>query len=126
MAHALEVRVPFLDFTLVEYVLNLPDEIKYPHSPKKLLVDSLSGLLPDEIVNRPKMGFTFPWKNWMQNELRLFCEKQIESLSKRDYFNAIGINEIWNSFLNNDPRITWSRVWHLIVLSYWLDKNKIE
>ena len=41
MAHALELRVPFLDYRLVEYVLSVPDHIKYPHSKKKLLIDSL-------------------------------------------------------------------------------------
>ncbi len=126
MAHALEVRVPFLDYKLVEYVLNLPDEMKYPITTKKLLVDAVSDLLPSEIVNRPKMGFTFPWKNWMKNELRNFCETRISELGKREPFNAKGLNELWNSFLNDDPKVTWSRIWPLVVLSHWLEKNDIN
>lgn len=126
MAHALEVRVPFLDYQLVEYVLNLPDEMKYPITPKKLLVDSVSDLLPDEIVNRPKMGFTFPWKNWMKNELREFCEVRLKNLGKREPFNEDGVNNLWNSFLNDDPKVTWSRIWPLVVLSHWLEKNDIN
>lgn len=126
MAHALEVRVPFLDYTLVEYVLNLPDNIKFPHTPKKLLVDACKDLLPDEIVNRPKMGFTFPWKKWMQQELKSFCEERLNNLGRRPEFNAEGLKSLWNSFLADDPKVTWSRIWPLVVLSHWLEKNGIE
>ena len=126
MASALEVRVPFLDYKLVEYVLNLPDDMKFQITPKKLLVDAVSDLLPSEIVNRPKMGFTFPWKNWMKNELKEFCETRLNSLGKRKPFDANGIKELWNSFLNDDPKVTWSRIWPLVVLSHWIEKNKID
>lgn len=126
MAHALEVRVPFIDYTLVEYVLGVSDKYKSTASPKKLLVDAMGSLLPPEIVHRPKMGFTFPWKNWMKNELRSFCEQKIISLSKRKMFNEQGVLKLWNSFLADDPRITWSRIWYLVVLENWLSENGIE
>jgi asparagine synthase (glutamine-hydrolysing) len=126
MAHALEVRVPFLDYNLVEYVLDLPDEYKFPETPKKLLTDALGTLIPPEIVNRPKMGFTFPWKNWMKQELKGFCEERLANLAKRKSFNSEPVMQMWKSFLADDPRVTWSRVWPLVVLSHWLDKNDIE
>ncbi len=126
MAHALEVRVPFIDYTLVEYVLGVPDKYKNPTSPKKLLVDALGDLLPSEIVNRPKMGFTFPWKQWLKNELKTFCHQKIISLSKRKSFNEQGILNLWNDFLADNPRITWSRIWHLVVFENWMLENHIE
>jgi asparagine synthase (glutamine-hydrolysing) len=126
MAHALEVRVPFIDYTLVEYVLGIPDKYKNPTTPKKLLVDALGDLLPAEIVNRPKMGFTFPWKQWMKQELKSFCEQKMMSLSKRSSFNEKGIMNLWTKFLADDPRITWSRIWYLVVLENWLEVNGIE
>ncbi|MDF2437034.1 MAG: asparagine synthase, glutamine-hydrolyzing [Bacteroidota bacterium] len=126
MAHALEVRVPFIDYTLVEYVLGLPDKYKSTSSPKKLLVDSLGDLLPSEIVNRPKMGFTFPWKQWMKNELKTFCEQKMISLSKRKMFNESATIELWRRFMADDPRITWSRIWYLVVLENWLQENNIN
>lgn len=126
MAHALEVRVPFLDYELVNFVLNVPDEWKYPSSPKKLLVDSLSDLLPPEIVNRPKMGFTFPWKNWMKNELKEFCESHLNYLGETGILNDAELKSLWNRFLNNDKSITWSRIWHLVVLGHWIKKNNIH
>ncbi len=126
MAVALEVRVPFLDYQLVETVLGIKDEYKYPHTPKKLLTDALGDLLPMDIINRPKMGFTLPWKEWLKNDLRDFCEENIIEFSKREFVNQDAVLVMWNRFLNNDPKITWSRVWHLIVLNHWIKTNGIE
>ena len=126
MASALEVRVPFLDYKLVEYVLGVPDKFKYPHSPKQLLVDSMGDLLPREIIDRPKMGFTFPWKNWLKNDLRSFCEERLLSLSKRDFFSEKNVMQLWQRFLKDDPCVTWSRIWILVVLENWLIENKID
>ncbi|MCD6017744.1 MAG: asparagine synthase, glutamine-hydrolyzing [Bacteroidetes bacterium] len=126
MAVALEVRVPFLDYKLVEFVLGVKDEYKYPHSPKKLLTDALGELLPDNIVNRPKMGFTLPWKDWLKGELKDFCEENIVQFSKRSFVNRDSVLLIWNRFLNNDPKITWSRVWHLVILNNWINTHQVE
>jgi asparagine synthase (glutamine-hydrolysing) len=126
MAHALEVRVPFLDYTLVEYVLGVPDKFKIPSSPKKLLVDALGALLPPEVVNRPKMGFTFPWKQWMQQELKSFCEEKMGALAKRSFFAEQETMKLWKGFLADDPQITWSRIWYLVVLENWLEENRID
>ena len=126
MAVALEVRVPFLDYKLVEFVLGINDTYKFPHTQKKLLVDSLGDLLPPEIVNRPKMGFVLPWKDWLKDELKEFCEENIVQFSKLSFVNREAVILIWNRFLKNDPKITWSRVWHLVVLNHWIKTNHID
>jgi asparagine synthase (glutamine-hydrolysing) len=118
MASALEVRVPFLDYKLVEYVLGVADKHKYPHTPKKLLTDSLQDLLPAEIMNRKKMGFVLPWQLWMKHELKSFCEENLNHLESVG-FNPNRINQLWQAFLKGDPQITWSRIWHLVVLGNW-------
>ncbi len=125
MAHALEVRVPFLDHELVEFVLGVSDTHKFPHTPKKLLVDALGDLLPHEIVDRPKMGFTLPWEVWMRNDLRSFCEDRLHKLESRGVFGPKCMARVWERFLARDPRINWSRVWSLVVLGDWLDRNEI-
>lgn len=125
MAHALEVRVPFLDHHLVEYVLSLPDHYKYPHTPKKLLTDSFKGIIPESLINRPKMGFTLPWQKWLKTELKGFCEQQIKHFSKRSFVNEVAVLQLWQRFQNNDPAVPWSRVWHLVVLEHWLTKQQI-
>ncbi|HRI59894.1 MAG TPA: asparagine synthase (glutamine-hydrolyzing), partial [Saprospiraceae bacterium] len=88
MASALEVREPFFDYKLVEYVLQIPDALKYPRYPKSLLVESLAPLLPDVIVHRPKKGFTLPWNHWLQHELRGWCQQNLENLAERPEFNG--------------------------------------
>lgn len=126
MAHALEVRVPFLDHRLVEYVEGVKDEFRYPHAPKQLLVDALGDLLPREIIDRPKMGFTFPWAIWMRNELKSMCEENLQALSQVDAIHHTEVQILWNRFLQNDPLISWSRIWPLVTLGHWLKKHDIH
>jgi asparagine synthase (glutamine-hydrolysing) len=126
MASSLEVRVPFLDHELVEYVLAVSDNLKYPHTPKKLLTDAMKGLVPEEVINRPKMGFVFPWKEWLKGELKQFCDNNIKAIEKRGIYKKGAITQLWSAFLNDDPKVTWSRVWHIIVLEDWMQQNSIE
>ncbi len=126
MAHALEVRVPFLDHQLVEYIYGVRDDFKYPSTPKKLLVESLGDLLPSEIVNRPKMGFTFPWEQWMKNELKSYSKTGLDHLKNLSFFEERALDDIWINFLKGNKKITWSRVWHLVVLGHWLKANNIN
>lgn len=125
MAHALEVRVPFLDHELVEFLLQVSDVQKFPTTPKQLLLDSMSGMLPKEVWDRPKMGFTLPWADWMRGELRSFCEARINALADRSPFNGKEVLDYWQRFLQKDPIMPWSRIWHLVVLEDWLDQNDI-
>lgn len=123
MAHALEVRVPFLDYQLVEYVYGVKDEFKYPHSPKKLLVDALGDLLPSEIVNRPKMGFTFPWESWIKGSLKEYCIEGLEALKQIQLMDNQFIDKQWNAFLTGNSKTKWSHIWHLVVLGQWIKTN---
>ncbi|MED5335551.1 MAG: asparagine synthetase B family protein, partial [Bacteroidota bacterium] len=84
MAHALEVRVPFLDHRLVETALAIGDPVKFPHTPKALLTAALGDRLPREIIDRPKMGFTLPWEIWMNGPLEATCQAGLNALVQRD------------------------------------------
>jgi asparagine synthase (glutamine-hydrolysing) len=126
MAVSLEVREPFFDHDLIEFMLAVPDQIKFPKFPKSLLVESVAPLLPDEVVHRKKQGFLFPWELWMRRELKSFCEKQIAGLSERQFINGKELQAYWKRFLNNDPSVRWTELWLFIVLGYWLDKNHID
>lgn len=126
MAHALEVRVPFLDHKLVEYVTGISDKMKYPYSPKKLLTDAMAHLIPEEVVNRPKMGFIFPWQKWLKKELYEFVDQKMKDLGKRGIFVEAEVNHLWKRFLAGDPLVSWSRIWYLVVLENWMEENGIE
>lgn len=126
MAHSLEVRVPLLDHVLVEYVMGLPDALKQPNgTPKRLLVESLDGLLPDDIVYRPKQGFSLPFAVWMRGHLREFCEARLgqDGLAGRDIFQPRAVQELWSAFLSGRGDASWSRLWVLVVLEEWLERN---
>lgn len=126
MAVSLEVREPFFDHELIEFVLAIPDKIKFPDYPKRLLVESMQGLLPDEIVHRKKQGFTFPWNVWMKNELRSFCEKQLTNLAQREFIRGDQLLATWKRFLQNDQSVRWMEIWLFVTLEYWLEKNGID
>ena len=124
MANSLEIRVPFLDHRLVEYVLSLSDKLKYPEYSKKLLVDSTKGWIPNEIIHRKKMGFVFPWEKWMKNELKSFCKNSIANLESVPFFDMNYTYSLWGSFLKNNSRVHWLQIWNLVVIGKWLSINK--
>jgi asparagine synthase (glutamine-hydrolysing) len=129
MAHALEVRVPFVDPEVVNYVFALPGEWKINGGrPKPLLVDALEDLLPEEIWRRPKMGFTLPFQRWMQSGLQTELD---EVLSQGREFTRLGlspeyVSERWNAFKENPQQQPWSRPWALYVLKKWCEQNGVH
>lgn len=126
MALALEIRVPFLDYELVEYILQVQSKYKSTAIPKRLLVESMRPMLPEEIFKRKKMGFVFPWDHWMRHELKSFCETKLKRLEILDVFNMPELMKLWSRFLAYDPLVSWSRIWPLVVLSEWVQNNQME
>jgi asparagine synthase (glutamine-hydrolysing) len=126
MAVSLEVREPYFDHELIEFVLNIPDSFKKPTYPKSFLVESLGSLLPGEIVHRKKQGFLFPWSLWMKNELHSFCEERIQHLCERDFIRPDAVRSNWKRFLDGDRSVRWMELWLFVILEYWLEKNGID
>jgi len=126
MASSLEVREPFFDPDLAQFVLSVPDKLKKGNYPKKLLIESLKPLLPVEITARKKQGFLFPWELWLKNELYLFCEISIKNISQRDFINGENLNRYWKKFFDGDKNVRWSEIWLFVVLENWMEKNGIE
>jgi asparagine synthase (glutamine-hydrolysing) len=125
MASSLEVREPYFDQDLIEFVMSVPDKWKKPVYPKSLLVESLKPLLPDEIVFRKKQGFLFPWDIWLKQDLRSFCETHLASMAERPFVNADRLMDCWKDFLAGGESIRWTEIWVFVVLEYWLEKNGI-
>jgi asparagine synthase (glutamine-hydrolysing) len=124
MRHSLEVRVPFLDSALVEFMLSLPESQKRNAAqPKALLVEALGELLPQDIVAQKKRTFTFPWENWMRGALRERIGAGLADWSPALESILAGgeVQEVWNEFLAG--RTTWSRPWSLYVLNEWVKRN---
>ena len=127
MAHSLEVRVPFVDTTLVDYVLSLPGRWKLDHRPKPLLADALADLLPRNFLARPKMGFTLPFEKWLQNDLRTEVASVLEDTSalSAPALKAKAVQRLWRNFLEKPRAVGWSRPWSLYVLAKWCDINHV-
>ena len=69
MANGVEIRVPFLEAAFLKLTLKICSNIKYAGAFKKqLLIDSFINKLPEQVWNRPKMGFAFPFKDWLMKD----------------------------------------------------------
>ena len=80
MAHSLEVRVPFLDHALVEFVAGVPSERKFPgFRTKALYRKAMEGVLPPFVLNRGKQGYSLPIKNWLRADLRSYMESLLHT-----------------------------------------------
>jgi asparagine synthase (glutamine-hydrolysing) len=124
MAVSLELRVPFLDHELVEYVLGLPEAAKkrYP-GPKGLLVEACRDLLPPSVYRRPKAGFILPMKVWMLGPLASFVAEGLrETVSRRLLPQAL-VNEINAAFQRG--RLHWTRVWSIVVLGHVAKRSQL-
>lgn len=120
MAHALEVRVPFLSHPLVEFVTRLPASLKRDgKTPKALLVGALKELLPDKVVYQEKRTFTLPWERWLRTSLRERVGKSVSNIASplAEVLDSDAVEGVWGDFLAG--RTKWSRAWSLFVLSEW-------
>ena len=118
MAHALEVRVPFVDHRLAAAIW--PALGHYPAllEGKRLLHESLTKL-PD-VVRQPKRGFTLPFDTWMRGGLRETTLRGIESSVALGWINARAAAAVWGDFERG--RAHWSRAWALSVLGQFLQE----
>jgi asparagine synthase (glutamine-hydrolysing) len=125
MAHGLEVRVPLIDHQLVRLMLRLPGAWKLKEgTPKPLLVQSLHRGLPDEIVHRPKRGFTLPFERWLRDALLSRVEAALKKIGEGPLAGAISqpaALRIWQDFLHG--KTSWSRPWSLYVLHSWCEQH---
>lgn len=123
MANSLEVRVPFLDTPLVEFVYALPGAARRNSGEHKaLLVHALRDVLPKEIVGQAKRTFTLPWEDWLRGPLRSRVETSFRDVSPalQPLWKSAGVQHVWQSFLARQT--SWSRPWSLFVLNEWCRK----
>ncbi|MCH7615140.1 MAG: asparagine synthase (glutamine-hydrolyzing) [Nitrospinae bacterium] len=121
MANSLETRSPFLDHTLMEFVASLPAQLKLAGNQKKyLLKASLRGEIPDEILDRPKMGFCVPLSRWFQEDLREMAYDTLLSsrAMQRGYFSASRIEQLLTEHCHHQVDHG-AHLWDLLVLELW-------
>ncbi len=120
MAASIESRVPFLDHKLVEFTARMPREMKLRGGTTKwILREAMKGILPTEILNRPKMGFPVPVGNWFRHSFKHIVEDYVlsERSLSRGIFSADFVKTIvqrHNAGENHDERI-----WSLVNFEIW-------
>ena len=121
MAHSLEARSPFLDHELVEFAASLPVSLKVRHGEAKyLLKATMRGTLPDEILDRPKMGFGVPIDRWFRDDCREFVREILLAprALQRGYFKAGVIERMLDD--HQTGRVDYAyRLYALLMLELW-------
>lgn len=121
MAHALEARSPLLDHELMEFAAKIPAELKVKGRQKKwILREALRGWLPDEILDRPKQGFSVPVADWFRNDHRDHVRDVLldPATLARGYFRGDVVREILARQAAGAD-IESKRVWALFMLEMW-------
>lgn len=126
MANSLEIRVPFLDYHLVNYTNSLPSLFKIDaNRRKKILVDSCKDLLPETLLKRKKQGFEVPLLKWFRNELKPLITQNLlneQFIIEQGIFNYIEVKELVNRLFSKSPGDAVARIWGLIVFQHWYKK----
>ncbi len=128
MRHSLEVRAPFLDRDLAEFVWRLPLDMKLRGlTGKYLLRKAAQGLVPPQVLNRPKRGFLIPVAQWLRGVLRPVAEELLDPrrLRAQGLFRPEAVARLMREHM--DGRADHRRpLWTLLVLQLWLRKNAPE
>jgi len=123
MSTSVEGRVPFLDHNLVDFTMDIPQAWKIKGGePKYLLKKALAGILPDEILYRPKMGFGAPMAEWLRGDFGKRAEASVLSstLFEKDYFDCDHVARRFKE--HRDGRQNNAlHLWTLFNLSSWHD-----
>ena len=126
MANSLEVRVPFLDYEVVNFAFSLPDEYKMDKlNSKKILRETFRNDLPPELFNRPKHGFEVPLLKWFRTGLKSLINDDLLSdgfIDRQGLFNLDEIRNLRKRLFSSNPGEIEARMWGLIVFQYWWKK----
>ncbi|HLC46762.1 MAG TPA: asparagine synthase (glutamine-hydrolyzing) [Candidatus Nanoarchaeia archaeon] len=121
MAHSLEARSPFLDHMLMEFAATIPSSLKMKDNERKyILKKALAKVLPHEILQKKKQGFSVPMNSWMKGELgerasSVLLDKRAIS---RGYFNESEVREMIDAH-RAGKRENGHRIWSLLMLELW-------
>jgi asparagine synthase (glutamine-hydrolysing) len=126
MRHSLELRVPFIDRPLIDWIWRQPSRFRDDRRhPKSALAEATADILPPGLLKRKKRGFTLPFPIWMRKDLRPFLEDTFASASvgRSGLFSTAPVQELWKSFLSGGDDRGWSRVWSLAVLIAFVNRR---
>ncbi len=124
MSESLEVRVPFLDNRLIDFSSKLNFSMKYGNGTKKLILRKLLGkTFPQEIVNRPKQGFSIPLRDWLRNDLKFLLDEylSVKKVKNDEYLNASLVESLLREHLSGKANHS-HLLWSLIQYQMWKER----
>ena len=125
MACSLEVRVPLLNYRLVETVMRMPFNLKLKGFQRKhILRKAMAGILPSQIINRKKKGFNIPVARWLRGELKGLTTDMLspERLQRQGLFKSSAVQSLLSQHLSGqkDHR---KLLWTLLAFQFWWDSS---
>jgi|MDTC01.2.fsa_nt_gb asparagine synthase (glutamine-hydrolysing) len=124
MAHSVEVRSPFLDYRLVEFVATIPSHMKINNgNVKDILKKAIEPLLSKEIIKRPKEGFVLPVFDWMAEELKDYSSDVLseDRVNRHNLLNSDAINDLLHNYYSGNKKDV-GKVWNLMMFQLWWEK----
>lgn len=124
MANSLELRVPLCDRKLVEYLHSLPFSLKmWGLRPKYLFKKLLKDLLPANILNKRKQGFSLPLADWLREDLKEMAHGVLseDNIKRRGWFNPKAVATLIDEHLKG-RRLNTHQLWALLILELWLQR----
>lgn len=126
MANGLEVRTPFLDFEVVNFIFSLPEAFKINSGiRKRILQDAFKDVLPAQLYKRPKKGFEVPLLKWFRREMKSMIVDDLLSeklINEQGIFNYAEIRKLKEQLFSSNPGDVHARIWGLIVFQSWWKK----
>ncbi len=128
MAHALEVRPPFLDSRIVDFAASLPARLKIRGMQQKFVLRELMrGKLPQAVLTRKKTGFDIPTHDWFRGTLRelLLDTLQSDIIEATGIFNSRAIHALIRDHMERRINVGY-HLWGLLTLFLWMKRWKVE
>lgn len=126
MAHGLEIRSPFLDYNLVNFIFSLPDHFKIQGGRRKrILQDAFRSMLPEKLYHRPKQGFEVPLLKWLRSEMKSMVMDDLLSQTKieeQGVFHYPEVEKLKRRLYSSNPGDVHARIWGLVVFQWWFRK----